>query len=123
MESKDSDRQVKNGWESSTWGNLATLGYGKALRDYQEVAKPYRVFGTNGPIGWHDDYLWASEGVVVGRKGAYRGIHYSAEPFFVIDTAFYLRPRDDAPLFDMRWAYYQLKDFDINRLDSGSAIP
>jgi type I restriction enzyme S subunit len=25
--------------------------------------------------------------------------------------------------FDIRWAYYQLKNFDINKVDSGSAIP
>ncbi len=38
----------------------------------------------------------------------------------MIDTAFYLKPTTQ---FDIRWAYYQLKDFDINKLDSGSAIP
>ncbi|MGH8678611.1 MAG: restriction endonuclease subunit S, partial [Burkholderiales bacterium] len=55
-----------------------------------------------------------------GRKGAYRGIHFSVEPCFVIDTAFYLEPRTE---FDMRWAYYELLTHDINGMDSGSAIP
>ena len=109
-------------WSRCTWGDLATLEYGRAIRGYQEAVAPYRVFGTNGPIGWHDKFLSNEEGVVIGRKGAYRGVHYSAEPFFVIDTAFYLRPRA-AGQFLMKWAYYQLKDTDINRLDSGSAIP
>ena len=59
-------------------------------------------------------------GIVVGRKGAYRGIHFSPDPFFVIDTAFFLKPTTE---FDIRWAYFQLKNFDINKLDSGSAIP
>ncbi len=62
-----------------------------------------RVFGTNGPIGWHDEALCEHASVVVGRKGAYRGIHYSADPFFVIDTAFYLKPKVN---MDVRWAYY-----------------
>ena len=58
--------------------------------------------------------------VIVGRKGAYRGIHYSPEPFFAIDTAFYLKPKNE---IDARWAYYQLLTQDINGMDSGSAIP
>jgi type I restriction enzyme S subunit len=58
--------------------------------------------------------------VVIGRKGAYRGVHYSPEPCFVIDTAFYLEPKSE---IDVRWAYYHLLTQDINAMDSGSAIP
>jgi type I restriction enzyme S subunit len=60
--------------------------------------------------------------VIIGRKGAYRGVHFSKRPFYVIDTAFYLRPLPNAPL-DMQWAYYRLLLHDINELDTGSAIP
>ena len=110
-------------WQATKWGSLATLEYGKSLRDYEpepSAERPYRVFGTNGPIGWHSAPLYTKPSIVVGRKGAYRGIHFSPDPFFVIDTAFYLKPTTE---FDIRWAYYQLKNFDINKLDSGSAIP
>ncbi|OGX01626.1 MAG: hypothetical protein A3J12_11410, partial [Omnitrophica bacterium RIFCSPLOWO2_02_FULL_44_11] len=58
--------------------------------------------------------------VIIGRKGAYRGVHFSPEPFFVIDTAFYLKPKAD---IDIKWAYYELLTHDINSMDSGSAIP
>ena len=112
-----------SGWRTTKWGNLATLEYGKSLRNYEpepSAEKPYRVFGTNGPIGWHSSPLYTKPSIVVGRKGAYRGIHFAPDPFFVIDTAFYLKP---AAEFDIHWAYYQLKNFDINKLDSGSAIP
>ena len=107
-------------WRELRWGDLATLEYGRALRGHQSRTGPIRVFGTNGPIGWHDEALCSYPSVVVGRKGAYRGVHYSAEPFFVIDTAFYLKPKVE---LDTRWAYYQLLTQDINGLDSGSAIP
>ncbi|MCR4418894.1 MAG: restriction endonuclease subunit S [Clostridia bacterium] len=102
------------------WGDLATLKYGKRLRGYENVEAHYRVYGTDGPIGWHHEPLCNHPTVIVGRKGAYRGIHYSPEPCFVIDTAFYLEPRVE---FDMRWAYYELLNRDINSMDSGSAIP
>jgi type I restriction enzyme S subunit len=108
------------GWSQRRWGDIATLEYGKSLRDYRDSAGRYRVYGTNGPIGFHDEALCENAGIIIGRKGAYRGVHYSPEPFFVIDTAFYLKPK--API-DLRWAYYELLRFDINGMDSGSAIP
>ena len=107
-------------WRQLTWGDLATLEYGRRLRGYDSHKGPYRVFGTNGPIGWHTEALHNGPSVIVGRKGAYRGIHYAPDPFFVIDTAFFLKPKTH---FDMRWAYYQLLTHDINSLDTGSAIP
>jgi type I restriction enzyme, S subunit len=102
------------------WGDIATLEYGKGIRDYRKKSGKYQVFGTNGPIGWHDEYLCNHESVIVGRKGAYRGIHFSEKPFHVIDTAFFLKPKTK---FDMKWAYYELLTHDINTMDSGSAIP
>ena len=107
-------------WRECTWGDLATLEYGRALRGYRSRKGPYRVFGTNGPIGWHTDALYNGPSVIVGRKGAYRGVHYAPDPFFVIDTAFYLKPKTE---FDVRWAYYELLLHDINSMDTGSAIP
>ena len=108
------------GWRSVAWGELSTLEYGKRLTGYKESQGPYKVFGTNGEIGRHDKALCESPSVIVGRKGAYRGIHFSDEPFFVIDTAFYLRVVDG---ISIRWCYYSLKQLDINSMDSGSAIP
>jgi type I restriction enzyme S subunit len=107
-------------WQEARWGDIATIEYGKGLRGYQEATGAYRVFGTNGPIGWHDEPLCPFPSVIIGRKGAYRGIHFSPEPFFVIDTAFYLKPKED---FNVKWAYYELLTHDINSMDSGSAIP
>ena len=111
---------VPTGWNRKRWGDIATLEYGKSIRDYRDSGGKYRVFGTNGPIGFHDEALCKSAGIVIGRKGAYRGVHYSHEPFFVIDTAFYLKPKT---ALDLMWAYYELLRFDINSMDSGSAIP
>ena len=107
-------------WDERTWGDLATLEYGRALRGYRSRKGPYRVFGTNGPIGWHTEPLYEGPSVIVGRKGAYRGVHYAPSPFFAIDTAFYLKPKER---FEVRWAYYELLTHDINGLDTGSAIP
>ena len=107
-------------WRTALWGELATLEYGKSLRGYDSPAGVYKVYGTNGQIGWHSEPLCPYASVIIGRKGAYRGVHYSPDPFFVIDTAFYLKPKVE---MDARWAYYELSTQDINGMDSGSAIP
>lgn len=106
-------------WKERCWGDLVTLEYGKVLRDYATPGS-VRVYGTNGPIGWTYTSQANGPGVIIGRKGAYRGVHYSPGPFWVIDTAYYLKPRGS---LDLRWAYYSLKNIDINSMDSGSAIP
>jgi type I restriction enzyme S subunit len=112
--------EQENKWDDLMWGEIATLEYGKPLSNYKDSNAPFIVYGTNGPIGRHSEPLFPTEGIIIGRKGAYRGIHYSPNPFFVIDTAFYLKPKKD---LSFKWAYYELLRFDLNGMDSGSAIP
>jgi type I restriction enzyme S subunit len=112
--------EIPVGWEAKTWGDLVILEYGKSLREYDGSAGMYPVYGTNGRIGYHSKPLCTHPGIIIGRKGAYRGVHFCSEPFFVIDTAFYVEPRQPV---DLRWAYYELLRRDINSMDSGSAIP
>ena len=107
-------------WQTVVWGDIATLEYGRSLRGFDSLQGPYPVYGTNGRVAWHSEPLCPYASVVIGRKGAYRGVHYSSTPFFVIDTAFYLKPKTE---IDTRWAYYELLTQDINGMDSGSAIP
>jgi type I restriction enzyme, S subunit len=105
---------------STTWGDVCELKYGRGLRGYKDAEGAVPVYGTNGPIGWCDEPLSKIPSVIVGRKGAYRGVHYSHQPFYVIDTAFFLVP---SAQLDTKWAYYNLLTVDINGMDSGSAIP
>lgn len=104
----------------TTWGDIVELKYGRALKDYKNVKNGYPVYGTNGPIGYHSECLCNHPSVIIGRKGAYRGVHYSPKAFSVIDTAFYIEPKEN---INLEWAYYYLLTQDINGLDSGSAIP
>ena len=107
-------------WRASTWGEEISLEYGKALRDYDKATGKYRVFGSNGPIGWTDKPLASGPGVILGRKGAYRGIEFSRTSFFVIDTAYYVVPKSE---LDMRWLYYAIKYHKLGEIDDGSPIP
>ena len=107
-------------WRPSTWGQEISLEYGKALRGHETARGPIRVFGANGPIGWTSQPLAQGPGVILGRKGAYRGVQFSPDPFFVIDTAYYVRPKNE---LDMRWLYYAIKYHELGAIDDGSPIP
>ena len=111
---------MRSDWRKSTWGDEVTLSYGKALRGYQSGTSGFRVFGSNGPIGWTDKPLANGPGVILGRKGAYRGVHFSESPFFVIDTAYYVEPNSE---MDMRWLYYAIQHYKLGEIDDGSPIP
>ena len=111
---------MANDWRPSNWGDEVTLEYGKAIRGYSQTHGKYRVFGSNGPIGWTSDALTQGPGVVLGRKGAYRGVEFCREPFWVIDTAYYVVPKTD---MDMRWLYYAVKHYKLGEVDDGSPIP
>lgn len=105
------------------WGDLISLEYGKPVKDKAALDGPVPVFGTNGKIGTsHLPPLCPNASFILGRKGAYRGVHYSDVPFSVIDTAFYAK--NMAPdRVSLKWAYYMFLTYDINNMDSGSAIP
>lgn len=111
---------MTEGWRPSTWGEEVSLEYGKAIRGYKEAIAPYRVFGSNGPIGWTESPLAKGPGIILGRKGAYRGVHFSHDPFFVIDTAYYVKPKTD---LEMRWLYYAIIHHKLGEIDDGSPIP
>ncbi|RVG26465.1 restriction endonuclease subunit S [Sinorhizobium meliloti] len=107
-------------WRSSTWGEEISLEYGKALRGYGNATGEVQVYGTNGPVGWTDEPLAPGPGVILGRKGAYRGVHFSPQPFFVIDTAYYVVPKTE---LDMRWLYFAMIYHKLGEIDDGSPIP
>lgn len=111
-------------WSPIALGEVSELVYGRALRGYvddQDNEHSVRVFGTNGPIGWAKAPLTDQPTVIVGRKGAYRGIHFSEIPSWTIDTAFYTKV--DSNRVDIKWFYYRLLLVDINGMNSGAAIP
>ncbi|MFA4906659.1 MAG: restriction endonuclease subunit S [archaeon] len=112
---------MNSGWKECKLGNLISLEYGKSLDGYRESFGKYPVYGTNGKIGNADSFLSPIPSIIIGRKGAYRGVHYSKLPFYVIDTAFYVKPKTEN--IDLLYLYNFLLTLDINAKDSGSAIP
>ena len=78
------------------------------------------MYGSRGPVGRHSDYLIPGPGIIVGRKGTVGAVEWSHEPFWPIDTTYYVEPKGDT---DLRWVYWCLSALPLNKLDSSTGVP
>ena len=106
-------------WELKTWQDVCSLHYGKPLKDYKHFNDPFPVYGSGGVVGSTKNSIVPSQSVIVSRKGTLTA-YWSTEASHVIDTAFWLEPKED---IEPRWAYYAVKNLDISTLSSGSGVP
>src|SRR5690606_8384584 len=74
-----------------------------------------------GPVGVHDRANTLAPCLVIGRKGSFGKVNYSAAPVFAIDTTFFVDRR--ATRANLRWLYYALMDARLDAATKDSAIP
>lgn len=102
-------------------GDLFTLEYGEGLAEYKRDNGKYPIFGSNGIIGYHSEYLVQGPGIIVGRKGSIGEINWSNDNFWPIDTTYYVSlKRDD---IDLKFIFYLLKTIRFDYLNSSPAVP
>jgi type I restriction enzyme S subunit len=96
------------------------LEYGASLPDQERTGTGFPVFGSNGVVGRHSHFLVKGPGIIVGRKGSLGKVCWSADPFWPIDTAYYVAPKRET---DLRWLYWLLSNTNFKRLDSATGVP
>ena len=79
------------------------------------------VFGSNGPIGLHNEALVKGPGIVIGRKGNPGIVTWSSKDFYPIDTTFYVKQMES--ITSLNYLFYALKDQDLHSLSADSAVP
>ncbi|MBS3960883.1 MAG: hypothetical protein KGZ61_03470 [Sandarakinorhabdus sp.] len=79
------------------------------------------VFGSNGPVGSHDQANMAAPAILVGRKGSCGALTWTDEPGFAIDTVYYV-DRSTTPA-DLRWAYWALHPLGLSGLSQDTGVP
>lgn len=107
-------------WRETVLGDEIELAYGKALPARSRRPGRYGVFGSNGLVGQHDECLIDGPGIVVGRKGSVGALAFSADPFWPIDTTYYVVNKKD---HDWRYLYFLLSSCGLTGLNSHSAVP
>ncbi len=102
-------------------GDIASLEYGKALKEDDRTGSGFPVYGSNGEVGRHKDFIAAGPFIVVGRKGSAGAVTWSQESGWPIDTTYYVTlKRDD---LDLKYLYWTLKKAELNRLVEQAGVP
>jgi len=107
-------------WKDTTLGDEIELAYGKSLAAHAREPGPFKVFGSNGCVGHHSSALIDGPGIIVGRKGSLGEVAYCAEPFWPIDTTYYVVNKGG---HNWRFLYHLLSDLGLTQLNSHSAVP
>lgn len=107
-------------WKEVRLGDIAPFKYGKSKVAKERITGEYRVFSSSGHCGYSDENL-ANNGIIVGRKGSVGTVHYSDQPFFAIDTAFYID--EVAKDCDINFMYYYLKTLKLEEYNNDAAVP
>lgn len=108
-------------WVETTLGEFAPLSYGKSLPERARIAGKIPVVSSAGVSGLHNESLVKTGGIVVGRKGTVGSVTFCSEPFWPIDTAFFIA--DEPEQRSLRFTYYLLQTLDLKSMNSDSAVP
>jgi type I restriction enzyme S subunit len=100
--------------------SAADLIYGRALHAKDRQPGDIPVLGSSGPIGTHNESLADGPGIVIGRKGNPGVVTWVDEPFWPIDTTFFVRPHDG---WTLPYLFFELRRVDLQRFAADSAVP
>lgn len=112
--------RVPEHWDVPLLKYVARLKYGDSLAaSERDESGSILVYGSNGAVGLHSSANTRAPAIIVGRKGSYGKVTFSAEPAFSIDTTYFI----DSTCTDhhLRWLYYALQPagLDTNSQDTG----
>jgi type I restriction enzyme S subunit len=110
----------KNEWKESIVGEHIELVYGDGLPERKRKGGQYPVYGSNGIVGFHNQYLVAAPGIIIGRKGTVGRVALSRNNFWPIDTTYYVRLKGEG---DIYFWYYFLQTLNLDQMNSHTAVP
>ena len=110
----------QQGWERVALDNILTLEYGKALQESKRINGEYPVMGSNGIIGYHNEYIAKAPTIIVGRKGSAGKLTYIDKNCYPIDTTFYVKLKTE---YNTKLLYFVLGDLDLEKNKGGVGTP
>lgn len=96
--------------------DVLDLKYGKALKSDDRKDGLFKVYGSSGPVGFHEKFLVEGPGIIVGRKGNVGSVFWSYNNFWPIDTAYYVEPK-----ISLFYLYFNLREQHFENTDA--AVP
>ena len=107
-------------WKEYKLGEIVTFQRGHDLPKDKMIDGDIPVAGSNGIIGYHNQFTKEGPGVTIGRSGNIGIPHYYPNAYWAHNTVLYII---DFKGNDTKFMYYLLKTFDFTQLNTGSAVP
>lgn len=107
-------------WKEYKLGEIVTFQRGHDLPKDKMIDGDFPVAGSNGIIGYHNQFTKEGPGVTIGRSGNIGIPHYYPNAYWAHNTVLYII---DFKGNDAKFMYYLLKTFDFTQLNTGSAVP
>lgn len=112
---------IESKWPQVKVGNVCSFEYGKPLPEKNRDVGPYPVMGSNGRVGFHNEYLVKGPAIIIGRKGSAGEVVWEPENCFPIDTTFYVKTAQNN--IDEYFLFHVLKKLDLGHLHGGVGVP
>ena len=110
---------INSEYEMKKIDKVLTLEYGISLPENKRIGGDFPVYGSNGVVGNHNEFLIKAPCIIVGRKGSAGKVNWSDKNCTPIDTTFYVKLLDEAAL-DLKFTYHMLKSLNLPSLKVGS---
>ena len=107
-------------WSNVSLGDILNFRRGHDLPKTQMNDGGIPVVGSNGIIGYHDEYTTESPCVTIGRSGNVGNPHIEYQKCWAHNTTLYI---DDFKGNDEIFIYYFLLTLDLDNYRGGSAVP
>ena len=108
-------------WPRAKLKFVARLGYGDALPNDETQDGAFRVFGSNGPFASFSRANTGAPAIVIGRKGSYGKVNWTAESCFASDTTFFID--ESTSRNHLRWVYWLLQTLRLDEGTDEAAVP
>ncbi|WP_312921595.1 restriction endonuclease subunit S [Empedobacter brevis] len=105
---------MKISWSKVKFGDVFKLSSGVNLTVKKIVEGDYPVYGGNGIMGYHNEYNFSGDYIIIGRVGALCGnVRYVSGDFWLTDNAF--RIDDYKADFDKKYLEYYLNHLNLRK--------
>ncbi len=112
---------LPSAWSLTQLKFVARFQYGDSLSADRRVSGPFRVFGSNGPVGTHEIANTVAPCIVIGRKGSFGKVTWSESRCFAIDTTFFVDSTTTS--HNLRWLFYCIQWLRLDSYSRDSAVP
>jgi len=114
--------ELPKGWGWVRLGDILSVSSGSGLTSSQMSGGAFPVYGGNGISGYHDEYLFEKETLILGRVGAKCGVvHITRPKSWITDNALIVDFLIHS--LDQRYMKLRLEYLDLNKHSVSTAQP